>query len=160
MNYKPLKWNIDWENMTFKERFLLGAPFIATEDKAYKDIAAQLKERDDSYLSEWDKYSPDIKKLAIDLLNRIKNENIWPSAIFLPDDPADIPLGVHFDFTDKLDFYPIAYSIVEKDLKIKMDTDFWNGLHKMTFGQAIEKLYKKKAELSASGNPASPSARA
>ena len=138
--------------MTFKERFLLGAPFVATEDKAYKDIISQLNERNESYLAAWDKYPPDIGRLAIDLSKRLQIERVWPSAIFLPDDPADIPLGGHFDFTDKLDFYPIAYSIVEKDMKIKMDTDFWNSLPKMTFGQAIEKLYRKKVELSSSGN--------
>lgn len=94
----------------------MGCPFVATEDRVFADIVRQLSERTDSNLAAWRKYPDEVRLMASDLSERLKAEDIWPSSFFLPDDPADIPLGNRFGETDKWDFLPAAYTIVEKTL--------------------------------------------
>jgi hypothetical protein len=142
----PLKWCIDWSKPTFKDRFLMGSPFRATEDRVRQDIHRQLSERDETDLGLWNRYPPEVQLLAEHLTSRLKADGIWPSALFLPDDPADIPLGFKLGETDKWDFMPASVTIVEKDMGIVMDLAFWDGLSEMTFAQAIEMMIKKKAE--------------
>ena len=143
---KPLKWSIDWEHLTLKQRFLMGAPFVATEDSVERDIFRQLNGRTEADLSAWDSYPSEIRLLATRVANALKREAVWPSALFLPEDPADIPLGGHFDQTDKWDMLPVAASIVEKESGIKMDSAFWNSLPQMTYAQAIEVIARNQAE--------------
>ncbi|MBA4387280.1 MAG: hypothetical protein C0404_04820 [Verrucomicrobia bacterium] len=149
---KPLKWSIDWAKPSFKERLLMGCPLVATEDRVYADIVRQLSERTESDLLAWNKYQEEVRLMAGALSEKLKAERIWPSALFLPDDPADIPLGNRFEETDKWDFLPAVYSIVEKDLGIKMDAGFWDGLSCMTYVQAVEQMIRRKAEQAGSGS--------
>lgn len=143
MNAKPLTWCLDWNNLKPKEKFLMGCPFVATEDKVYKDIVNQLKQRALDDLKAWDAYPKEVADLAKKISAVLQDEGVWPSAIFLPDDPADIPLGHYFDFTDKWDFMPISFKIIEKDLGIEMDMDFWESLSEITYAKAIETIIKK-----------------
>ena len=143
---KPLKWSIDWEHLTFKQRFLMGAPFVATEDKVHRDILQQLNGRTEADIAAWDTYSAEVSQLAKDVAARLKVERIWPSSIFLPDDPADIPLGGHFGQTDRYDLAPAAFAIVEEEAGIKLNLAFWEGLSHMTYVQAVEQMIRQKAE--------------
>ena len=142
----PLQWSIDWAKPSFKERFLMGCPFVATEDRVFADILRQLSERRESDLAAWDKYPDEVRLMVRDLSERLKAEGIWPSALFLPDDPADIPLGNRFGETDKWDFLPAVYTIVEKNLGIKMDMAFWDDLPSMMYVQAVERMITQRAE--------------
>lgn len=139
---KPLKWCLDWNNLSFKERFLMRTPFVGTEDKAYKDIVRQLEQRTKDDLSAWDKYPDEISQLANKISKLFEADGIWPNAIFLPDDPADIPFALRFDFTDKFDLIPASIYIIEKDLGIEMEIDFWENLEKLSFAQSIEIIKK------------------
>jgi hypothetical protein len=149
MKYKPLKWNVNWNKLSKKENFLIDFPFIGTYDKAIADIEKQLKNRKISDLDEWNKYPLEIKEFAFTLNKRIKEE-IWGSNIFLPEDPADIPLSNHI--TDKWDVLPMYIQIIEKEMQIEMDIEFWEELDKMKYVEVIEQLYKKKTERISSTN--------
>ena len=118
----------------------MGCPFVATEDRVFADIVRQLNERTESDLAAWNKYPDGVRLMAGDLSEQLKSEGIWPSALFLPDDPADIPLGNRFGETDKWDFLPAVVSIVEKNLGIRMDMAWWNALPRMTYAQAVEQI--------------------
>jgi hypothetical protein len=144
MATKPLRWCLDWNNPSPKDRFLMGCPFVGTEDRAYKDIVCQLKERTEADLAVWDAYPPEVRQLALGVASALKDQRIWPSRVFLPTDPADIPF--HLRETDRWDLLPAAFGILEKDFGIKMESEFWDNLPGMTYGQAIEELVAKKAE--------------
>ena len=156
MKTKPLKWNVDWNDLSKKDKFLVDFPFLGTLDKAIADIEKQLKGRRHADLDEWNKYPSEIKALAFKLNQRIKEE-IWESDIFLPEDPADIPLSNHI--TDKWDLLPMYMQIIEKEMKIKMDIEFWENLDKMKYIEAIERIYKKKTERIESPNSDSAAAK-
>jgi hypothetical protein len=144
MSNKPLKWNVDWNQLSRKEKFLIDFPFIGTRDKAIANIEKQLKDRENHDLDEWDKFPIEIKTLAFKLNKRIKEE-IWGTDIFLPQDPADIVLSNHI--TDKFDLLPMYIQIIEKEIQIEMNNKFWEALDKMNYVEVIEQLYKKKTEL-------------
>jgi hypothetical protein len=144
MATKPLRWCVDWKNPSFKDRFLMGCPFVGTEDRAYKDIACQLKERTEADLAAWDAYPQAVRQLALGVATALKEERIWPSRVFLPTDPADIPFDLQA--TDRWDLLPAAFAIVEKDFGIKMDPEFWGKLPGMSYAQAIEELVARRAE--------------
>lgn len=141
---KPLTWCVDWQNLTSKEKFLMGMPFIGPDIKAYKDIKRQLEERSEENLKEWDKYPEEISKLAKQIIDLYKKKNLWPNPLFLPQDPADIAFCLRFDLTDKYDLLPESMRIVEKDIGIEMDEEFWETLHKYKFHQAIKLILEKK----------------
>ena len=122
----------------------MGAPFIATEDKAYNDVLRQLSFRDKNDLVAWDIYPKEISDLASEISETLKSEKVWPSSIFLPDDPADIPFAIHFDFTDKLYLFHISMHIIEKHYKIIMDDDFWEKLKSISYVEALEEIIKKQ----------------
>jgi hypothetical protein len=143
---KPLKWSVDWKNLSFKDKFLMGAPFVATEDKAYKDIVRQLTSRTEKDLEAWSSFPAEVSALARELSGILKTEGIWPSDLFLPDDPADVPFAPYFDFTDKWDFLPAYIDIVEKKLGIPMDNDFWDRIAGMTYAEAITEISQKKTK--------------
>lgn len=145
---RPLKWCVDWNHLTFWQRFLINAPFWATEDRAYRDILRQLKERSEADLAAWDAQPADVAKLAKELAGMIQAEGIWPSACFLPDDPADIVLAVHMDFTDKWDVLPACCSLIEKDLGVEMDRAFWERLEQgtTTYGEAVTEICRAKTD--------------
>jgi hypothetical protein len=157
---EPLKWCVDWSNPSFKDKFLMGAPFVATEDKARNDIICQLESRSQDAMEEWKCFPDKIQEMARTICQIVKTEGIWPSNIFLPSDPADVPFGLHFDFTDKWDFLPYSVDLVEKRLKVKMSLDFYDYLEKMTFADAVTKICGQKAEQDESTVPskAAPSA--
>ena len=66
---KPITWRVDWQNLTSKEKFLMGMPFIGPDTKAYKDIIRQLAERKEEDLKEWDEYPDKISKLTVQIIN-------------------------------------------------------------------------------------------
>ena len=143
--------------MAFKDRLLMGSPVGATEERASKDIVRQLKERTEADLAAWDAYTPEVRKLALDLASALNDQGLWPSRVFLPDDPADIPLGWHLGQTDRWDLVPGAFAIVEKDFGIKLDLEWWTkALSELTYAQAIERMLAKNAEPGASGNSRLP----
>jgi len=143
---KPLKWNLDWKHLTRQEKFLMGAPFVATEDRAYKDIVRQLSARKATDLEAWSELPDEVRELASRISNALKTDGIWPSEFFVPDDPADIPFALHFDFTDKWDLSPYAIDLVEKRLRIQMPTAFWEHLGTMTFAEALIEICRHPAE--------------
>lgn len=147
---EALKWSIDWRNLKPKEKFLMGAPFIATEDKVYKDIVRQLKERNHNDLEAWNSFPSNITNLANNISNSLMSEGIWPSTLFLPNDPADIPLGGYFDFTDKWDIFPAIFDVIKKDHGIQIDCDLWEKLPEITYVQAVQEIDRRKIELNAS----------
>lgn len=144
--YKALKWSIDWHNLKPKEKFLMGAPFISTEKKVYKDIVRQLNERTQNDLEEWNSFPSNISNLANKISNTLMSEGIWPSSFFLPNDPADIPLGGYFDFTHEWYFIPEILVIIEKDYDIHLGGDFWEKLPGMTYAQAVQEIEIRKTE--------------
>jgi hypothetical protein len=146
MMTEPLKWCVDWGKLSTKEKFLMGAPFVATEDRAYKDIVQQLAERTEADIEQWNSFPQDVSSLAKDISMALKADGIWPSSIFLPDDPADVPLGHYFDFTDKWDLLPASLALVEKEFGIEMDNGFWDRLSEMTYAQAVTEISRRKAE--------------
>ncbi|PID65798.1 MAG: hypothetical protein CR975_05740 [Gammaproteobacteria bacterium] len=144
MSNKPLTWCVDWQNLTAKEKFLMGMPFIGTDVKAYKDINTQLKTRSEADLQEWDSYPKEISELAKQIIELYKKKKLWPNPIFLPQDPADIAFCLRFDLTDKYDLLPDSIWVVEQDIGIKMDEEFWHNLHHYKFYQSIEIILKNK----------------
>lgn len=124
----------------------MGCPFAATEHRVRADILRQLSGRSAADLSAWDSYPPEVRWLAAELSSARMSHDIWPSAVFLPDDPADIPMGDHFGETDRWDFLPATFSIVEKEMGINMDAGFWDGLAGMTYAQAVGMMARKRAE--------------
>jgi len=139
---KLLTWCVDWQNLTSKEKFLMGMPFIGPDSKAYKDIRYQLSKRSDTDLQEWDIYPKEISKLAKRIIELYKKKGVWPNPIFLPQDPADIAFCLRFDLTDKYDLLPESMWIVEKDIGVEMEDEFWENLHELKFHQAIEIIIK------------------
>jgi len=121
----------------------MGMPFIGPDTKAYKDIINQLKERSEIDLKEWDNYPEEISKLAKRIIELYKKKNLWPNPIFLPQDPADIAFCLRFDLTDKYDLLPESMGVVEKNIGVEMEEDFWDNLHKYKFNQAIEMIIKR-----------------
>lgn len=143
---EPLKWCVEWKNLTRREKFLIGVPFLATEDRAYKDIVRQLEKRAGDGLDEWADFPTEVREMACRISGTVKSDGIWPSSNFLPKDPADIPFGLHFDFTDKWDFLPYSIDLVEKRLNAKMPEEFWDRLYTMNFGEAVTEICKRRAE--------------
>lgn len=139
---KPLKWCVNWDNLSFKERFLIGTPFIGTDVIAYKDIVRQLKTRTEIDLENWDRFPDKISKIALNIMKLFKTNQIWPNPIFIPEDPADITFALYFDLTDKFDIMPASIDIVQKEYGIELDAEFWEELEKLSFLQAIEIISK------------------
>lgn len=131
----------------------MGAPFVATEDKARKDIIRQLERRSLDALEEWKGFPSVIQEMARTICEAAKSDGIWPSSIFLPGDPADVPFGLHFDFTDKWDCIPYAADLVEKRLGITMPLGFYTRLEKMTFAEAVTEICRQKTEQGAVPRP-------
>jgi hypothetical protein len=150
---EPLKWCLDWDHLTFREKLLMGAPFVATEDQAYRDVVRQLKKRTEVAMEEWAKYPQEVSQLAKSVSQALKSDGIWPSEAFVPDDPADIPFALRFDFTDKWDLMPYSIDLVEKRLGIKMQTNFWDRLNTMSFAEAIAEICRREAEQTAGQGP-------
>lgn len=90
----PLKWNLDWKHLTRRESFLMGAPFGATEDRAYRDIVRQLNERKTSDMKAWSGLPEEIREISCCIVNALKTDRVCPSAFFVPNDPADIPFAI------------------------------------------------------------------
>ncbi len=153
---RPLQWCVDWNHLTFRQRFLIDGPFWSTRDRAYRDILRQLRKRSEADLAAWDAYPADVAKLAKELAGMIQAEGIWPFACFLPDDPADIVLAVHMDFTDKWDVLPAYYSIIKKESGAEMDVAFWERLQQgsMTYAEAVAEICMAKVN-----SPQSPTKR-
>ena len=145
---EPLRWCLDWNHLSRKEKFLKGAPFLATEDRAYRDIVRQLETRTVSQIEEWARFPRDVQDLARRISQALKNDGVWPSELFLPDDPADIPFALHFDFTDKWDSRHYSIDLIEERLGIEIPIDFWERLATMSFAAAITEICRNKAEQS------------
>jgi acyl carrier protein len=143
---EPLRWCLDWDHLSRKEKFLMGAPFLATEDRAYRDIVRQLETRTVSQIEEWARFPGDVQDLARRISRALKNDGVWPSELFLPDDPADIPFALHFDFTDKWDSIHYSIDLVEKRFGIEIPIDFWERLDTMSFAEAVTEILRHKAE--------------
>lgn len=126
----------------------MKAPFVATEDRAYRDIVRQLERRTAGSLDEWAGLPMDVQEMARAISHAVKADGIWPSDVFFPCDPADIPFGLHFDFTDRWDLVPYALDLVEKRLGVRMPDEFWEQLIAMTFEEALTEICKRKAEQS------------
>jgi hypothetical protein len=140
---QPLRWCVDWHNPNFKVRFLMWLPLFGPDEKAYRDIVRQLSERTEKDLAEWDRFPPQVREMAQLLSASFKAEGIWPSALFLPDDPADIPFGYHLDLTDTWDMFPASICIAEAAVGVKMPAGFWECLENLTYAEVVEKISKK-----------------
>jgi hypothetical protein len=134
---EPLKWCVDWSNLSFKERFLMGAPFVATEDKVRKGIIRQLNERSEEDLSVWREHPKDVCELAWKISKELKRETIWPSDLFLPDDPLDIVFAIRFDLAKEWNMTLVVQTIVEKTIGGKMYPAFWLNLESLSFLEAV-----------------------
>ena len=150
----PLKWNLDWKHLTRRERFLMGSPFVATEDRAYRDIVRQLNERKTSDMKAWSGLPEEIREISCCIVNALKTDRVWPSAFFVPNDPADIPFAIHFDFTDKWDRVPYAIDLVERRLGIKMSSKFWDDIDTKTFAEALVEICQQRIKQQATATDA------
>ena len=131
-------------------------PLLGPQRRIHQDLLRQLDARHHD-LEPWQRLGPKVRDAAMRVTQILKDHLGWPaSAVFLPEDPADIPF---WDRTGDLGSTE-AIVAVEEDFAVRMPEDFWASLPKMTFGEAITKLLQAtNAELGASpkgGSAASP----
>lgn len=143
MKTKPLYWPIDWTELSLWDRLFMWNPIFGKARRIHQDLVQQLNARSKSDLCEWDKYSKEIQNIASGVSSILEDMLGWPTeAIFLPEDPADIPF---WDSTGDLDSVEAVID-VEKYLKIQMPDDFWEDLSGQTYAQLLQKLYEIKKE--------------
>lgn len=147
---QPLKWKVDWNNLTPTQRFFVGFPILGPQHTVYADLKQQLKARSLGDLTAWKKHPEDVQRAAEQVTEILKDYLGWPkSSVFLPDDPADIPF---WDRRGDLAFVEVIMAL-EKHLGVELNEELWLGLSKMTFGEAITKIVNaKKAEPSVGGH--------
>ena len=147
---QPLKPSVDLNNPSKKQRFLMGFPFLCPREKAYQEIVEQLKVRTEKDLEVWESHPTEVASLAKEVSEMLKSERVWPSSLFLPDDPAAAVFAINFDwFTDTWDLLPISFDIVEKRLGVEIDESFWlEEIYKISYFDAINHIIKKRAEQS------------
>lgn len=143
----PLHWSINWEHLTPMQRVLMWTPIIGPQGRIYTDLLRQLKQRAPDDLAAWDLYTRDERVLALAVCDILGETLGWPVAVFLPEDPADIPFWDHTG--DMADVEAVL--AVEEILGTTVPSEFWEGLRKTTFGAVIRELSRMKTE--SSGQP-------
>src|SRR6266487_4173530 len=87
----PLKWSVDWNNLRQMERLLMWFPLLGPQRRIYQDLLRQLKGRHQD-VEPWERLGPEVRDAAKRVTQILKDHLGWPpSAVFLPQDPADIP---------------------------------------------------------------------
>lgn len=133
----PLKWRVDWNNLNPTDKFMMGFPLIGSQRRIYADILRQLKARPAQEFQAWDSLGAEMRAAA-GSVTKILIENLsWPkTAVFLPEDPADIP------FCDRSDGLAGVEAImaVEEHFAVEIPEDFAAKFRKITFGEVIAKL--------------------
>jgi acyl carrier protein len=138
-NYRasPLKWSVDWNNLKPMDKFMMGVPLIGPQRRIYADILRQLKARPAHAVQAWDELDAEIHDAAASVTKILVEILRWPrTAVFLPEDPADIP------FCDRSDGLAAVEAImaVERHFAVELPESLWSNLSKITFGEMISKL--------------------
>jgi hypothetical protein len=133
----PLKWSVDWNNLKPMDKFMMGFPLIGSQRRIFADILRQLKARPAQDFQAWDELGAEMRDAA-GSVTKILIENLgWPkTAVFLPEDPADIP---YCDRSDGLAGVE-AIMAVERYFAVEVPESLWINLSKITFGEIIAKL--------------------
>jgi hypothetical protein len=141
-NIQPLKWPVDWANLTTRQRLLLDAPFIGVLDRAFKGIVVQIQQRPQECPEYWSQFSKR-EKAVEDAISRIAMEEIgWPNSHFIPDDPFEI---IMWDGGDDL-ATAAALGRLEKELGLKRKSDSeWQNLASHTYGYVVQRLAEEVA---------------
>jgi len=138
-NYRasPLQWSVDWNNLSPTDKFMMGFPLIGSQRRIFADILRQLKARPAQEFQAWDELGVEIRdaaarvtKISIEILG-------WPkTAVFLPEDPADIL------FCDRSDGLAVVEAImaVEQYFAVEVPESLCINFSKITFGELIAKL--------------------
>jgi hypothetical protein len=131
------------------QRLFMWLPLVGPQRRIYRDLLGQLKARPED-ADAWKALGPEVRDGARRVTQILKDYLGWPhSAVFLPQDPADIPF---WDRTGDLAATE-AIMAIEEDFAVKMPEDFWLSLPKITFGEAVTRLlHAAKAEPGASPN--------
>ena len=121
----------------------MGVPLIGSQRRIFADIFRQLKARPAQDLQVWDELGLEKRDAAAKVTPILIETLRWPkTAVFLPEDPADIP------FCDRSDGLAAVEAIiaVERHFSVEMSEDFWTNLSEITFGEVITKLVKASTQ--------------
>ncbi len=121
----------------------MGVPLIGSQRRIFADIFRQLKARPAQDLQVWDELGLEKRDAAAKVTKILIETLRWPkTAVFLPEDPADIP------FCDRSDGLAAVEAIiaVERHFSVEMSEDFWTNLSEITFGEVITKLVKASTQ--------------
>jgi len=140
---EPLKWPKYFQDYVDDLRrrppaINFSIPYFGAEDRAYRDVCAQIKKRTRCSLKAWlriDQRYVVARELSA-LLARICR---WPNDFFIPDDPFEV-LCHSALFLDDFPMMDLCLAMIEQ-FEIRGDeisADDWTGLLKLNLGQVVD----------------------
>lgn len=127
----PLSWPRFWSEASAGERFLRDLPFIGLNARTRRFLRRQLLNRPESCSGLW---APPLRDLAAEIATLIGDENRWPNARFIPEDPCAILL---WDTTTQMRCESILLALTER---YGLDTSVTRGIEDLLFGELVSRV--------------------
>jgi len=138
---QPLSWGIDWDNLSDWQKMFLDFPLLGSYPRTQRRLFAQMKRRRLVDMLVWDQYSAEVRVLAFQIAETLRESIEWPNPYFLPDDPAQIPFWCFG--SDMRDVEALIG--IESILGVAVPLDFWEQCKTQTFAEFIENMLARKA---------------
>lgn len=132
--YEPLRWPIEWKNLTSTQKFLLGFPIFGFDYRIFRLFKKKISARDENIHKMWpnDTELSDIRDEVAKMLVKIYG---WPNTLFHPEDPCSI---LFWKPNENLEFVEICLWL--GDYYCIEIHDIINKIHNMSFYQLILKI--------------------
>ncbi len=138
----PLSWPLFWKKASAGERFLRDVPFIGLNARTRRFLRRQLLNRPQTCSGLW---APPLRNLAAEIAALIRDENRWPNACFIPEDPCAILL---WDSTTEMRCESILLALRER---YGLDISVTRGIENLLFGELVSRLAEAKRNNDKSG---------
>jgi hypothetical protein len=137
MNYVPLTWPVELQQLSRWRRFFWGISFIGSNQKMRKTLFQQMRLRTADCLALWDGYTNEEKDISGRISQVVYSSLGWPNRFFIPQDCFGILV---WDHTGDLGTTSTLTAIESEFDLAEFPSQEWERLLSCTFGEVVRMM--------------------